>query len=195
MLQRVPAAAHIGDLGKQEVKGAGQRGNRQQRARPHPLQPDEVLVSVVAGGRDRGRARVLQQPVLALDRAPGAGRQSQRLQQRHGGGDAAGADLGRRGGDGTVRADPAGQRGEQLGHVDRPLAAGRGELGEAEVDQPGAPVLADHDVAAVQRPVRDPGLVQPADLAPQGPGELIGDPIGRDLVQGRARNQVHGQQH
>jgi hypothetical protein len=25
--------------------------------------------------------------------------------------------------------------------------------------------------------------------------ELIGDPVGRDLVQGRARNQVHGQQH
>jgi hypothetical protein len=43
--------------------------------------------------------------------------------------------------------------------------------------------------------VRDPGLVQPADLAPQAAGELIGDAIGRDLVQALARYQFHGQQH
>ena len=37
--------------------------------------------------------------------------------------------------------------------------------------------------------------MQPPDLTPQAPGDLIGDPAGRDLVQGRARHQVHGQQH
>jgi hypothetical protein len=101
-------------------------------------------------GRDRGRARVLQQPVLALDRAPGAGRQSEWLQQRHSGGHATGADRGHCGRDSAIRADPAGQRGEQLSHVDGPLTAGRSELGEAKVHQAGAAVLADHDVGAVQ---------------------------------------------
>ena len=107
-----------------------------------------------AGCWPRGRAAAAAAPRRRRRRAPIAGSAA---------------------GDRTVRADPARQRGEQLGHVDRPLAAGRGELGEAEVDQPGAPVLADHDVAAVQRPVRDPGLVQAAHLEPQVTGELVGD--------------------
>ena len=86
----------------------------------------------------------------------------------------------------AVRVDPARQRGEQLGGVDRQLAAGRGELGEAEVNQPGAPVLTDHDVAGVQRPVRDPRLVQAAHLEPQVTGELVGDvPSGISPAAGR----------
>jgi hypothetical protein len=84
--------------------------------------------------------------------------------------------------DRPVRANPACRRGEQLGDVNCHLTAGRGERGEAEVGQPGVSVLADKDVGIMQRPVRDPRLVQAAHLEPHVTSKLVGDAVGRDLV-------------
>src|SRR5580700_5046339 len=64
--QGVPAAAHVGELGQDEVEGAGQGGDGQQGARPDPLQAGQRL-GVQPAGRGRGGPGVREQAVLAGD--------------------------------------------------------------------------------------------------------------------------------
>jgi hypothetical protein len=52
-LQGVPAAAHVRELGQDEVEGAGQGGGRQQGTRPDPLQAGQRL-GVHPAGRGGG---------------------------------------------------------------------------------------------------------------------------------------------
>ena len=131
---------------------------------------------------------------MAGHRAAGAGRQSQRLQQRHRGRDPVRADHGGRAGDGPVGPDDGSQGGQQLGDVERHLALRGAQLGEAEVHNPGPPRAVGHDVGGPQRAVRDPRPVQPIHLLPQLPQHRVAQALHRDQVQGTAVHAVHHQQ-
>jgi hypothetical protein len=76
---------------------------------------------------------------LASDRAAGTGGKGQRLQQQHRGRDAVWA--GHRGGaaDRPVGPDDAGQRGEQLGGVERDLALRGAQFGKLKSTIQGRP--------------------------------------------------------
>ena len=128
-----------------------------------------------------------EQAVLAGDGVTGGGGQGQRLQQRHRGRQPLGADD--RGGAGhrPVRAGQDGQRRQQLGEVEVLLPLGGGQLGEAEVGQPGPPVAPDHHVGRPQGPVGDPGAVQPVHLGPQPLEEVVADPLRGELAERAAR--------
>jgi len=109
------------------------------------------------------------------DGAAGGRGQGQRLQQRHGRGYSPGAEDLSGGGHGPVLTRQGGQRGEQFGHVQVHLPWRGGELGEAEVDDPGQALQADHHVRGPQRPVRDAGPVQLVHLRPQPHEQVVGD--------------------
>ena len=175
-LDGLPAASHLCQLRQQVVERARGRGDRQQRSWADALDAGQFLV-FPAARRGGSRPGLGQQAVMAGDRAAGAGGQSQRLQQRHRGRDAVRADD--RGGaaDRPVGPDHGGQRGQQLGDVERHLPLGGAQFGEAEVDDPGPARTVDHDVGRPQRAVRDPRPVQPIHLFPQLPEHRVADAL------------------
>ena len=128
------------------------------------------------------------------DGVPGGGRQGQRLQQRHRGRQRLGADDRGGGGHRPVRAGQDGQRGQEFGEVKVSLPLGGGQLGEAEVGQPGQHVAVDHHVGRSQGPVGDPGAVQPVYFSPQPPEEVIADLLRREVAERAAVHPVHDQQ-
>lgn len=180
-LQGVPAAAHLRELRQDEVEGAGRGGDGQQGAGPDPLEAGQRLPAQPAG-RGGGGPGCREQAIVAGDGAPGGGRQRQRLQQRHRGRQCLGADDRGGAGHGPVRAGQDGQRGQEFGEVKVFLPLGGGQLGEAEVGQPGQHVVVDHHVGRSQGPVGDPGAVQPVDFSPQPPEEVIADLLRREVA-------------
>jgi hypothetical protein len=192
-LNGVPAAADLGQLRQEVVERAGQGGDREQGAGPYPLDASQLLVRAAAG-RGRRRPGVSQQPFLSGDGAAGRGRQGQRLQQRHRGPEFAGADAGGRAGHGPVRADQGGQGRHELGQVKLLLALRGGQLGEAEIGQPGLAALIDHHVGRTQGAVGDPGVVQQAHLGPQLPEKAVADLLGGELLERAAVDPFHDEQ-
>ncbi len=189
----MPAAAHLRELGQDEVEGAGRGGDGQQGTGPDPLEAGQRLL-VQPAGRGGGGSGCREQAVVAGDGVPGGGRQGQRLQQRHGGRQPLGADDRGGAGHGPVRAGQGGQRRQQLGEVEVFLPLGGGQLGEAEVGQPGQHVAVDHHVGRAQGAVGDPGPVQPVYFGPQPLEEVVADPLRRELAERAAVHPVHDQQ-
>ena len=164
----MPAASHLCQLREQEVERARGSGDRQQRSRADAFEAGQVLVWPAArSGGSRPGPR--QQAVVAGDRAASAGGKSKWLQQRHGGRDAVWADDRGSAADRSAGPDQGGQRGQQLGDVQRDLALRGAQFREAEVDDPGPAGTVNHDVGRPQRAVRDSRPVQPIHLLPQLP--------------------------
>jgi hypothetical protein len=192
-LQGVPAAPHLGQLGQHEVERAGGRGDGEQGPGAHALHAGQVRRRLAAGGGGRGPGP-RQQAILARDRAAGGGGQGQRLQQRQRPRYLLAAEPFHGGGRGPVLADQDGQRGEQFGHVQVHLPVRGGQLGEAEVDDPGLAGRADHHVGGPQRPVGDSGPVQPAHLGPQPGEQVVAGLAVRQPVQRAAIDPFHDEQ-
>ena len=189
----MPAAWHLCQLREQVVERARGSGDRQQRSWADALDAGQFLVFPATRGGG-SRPGLGQQAVMAGDRAAGAGRKSKWLQQRHRGRDAVRADD--RGGaaDRPAGPDHGGQRGQQLGDVERHLALRGAQFGEAEVDDPGPASTVSHDVGRPQRAVRDSRPVQPIHLLPQLPQHRVADALPGDPVEGAAVHAFHRQQ-
>ena len=83
----LPGAAHLRQLGQQEVEGAAEDGDHQQRAGPDPLHAGQ-LVERFTAGLGRRRSRPTEEVVLTPDGPAGRRREGERLEQPDGGGDA-----------------------------------------------------------------------------------------------------------
>ena len=190
----LPAAAHLCQLGKQEVERARRDGDGKQRPRADALDAGQFRFLAAPGRRSGRRPCPRQQAVMVGDGAARARRKCQRLQQRNGGrqivrGDDCGCTR-----DGTVSTGDGAQRGQQLGGVKVHLALRRGQLGKAEVGEPWPARAVDHDVGRPQRTVRDLRLVQRINLFPQRPEQRVGEKLRPGPAERAAFHAFHCQQ-
>ena len=89
--------------------------------------------------------------------------------------------------DRPLRADRHGERRQQLGHVDRDLTVGRGQLGEAEVDDPGAPRASTITLAVRSERWAMPARCRRSTSVHRRSSMLVGDLVARHLRRASGR--------
>ncbi len=177
-MREQPGEGHVGELAREEVGGEDARQQRDQRARPDPLQLNRRHLTL-GRGVEQPLAQRREQALLAAQVRPGGTVERDRLQQRHQAGQILPADLLDREIGRPVGSHEQCRLRDELGQVDARLQVAGGHVAVARVEQDDL-AAREHDPVGGQGTVRDPVLVQPQYRVPHLP----------ELVVGRGRARV-----